>query len=44
MEFKEIGKFENNKNDSLQSEILSLLDKYDIRLDPEIQIAKINTF
>jgi len=35
MEFKEIGKFENNENDSLQSEILSLLDKYDIRLDPD---------
>jgi 16S rRNA (adenine1518-N6/adenine1519-N6)-dimethyltransferase len=35
MEFKEIGKFEHNEEDNLQSEILDLLDKYDIKLDPD---------
>ena len=35
MEFKETGKFEHSDEDSLQSEILEFLDKYDIRLDPD---------
>lgn len=35
MEFKEIGKFEHNEEDDLRSEILDLLDKYDIKLDPD---------
>lgn len=34
MEFRETGKFEHNE-DNLQSEILSLLEKYDIKLDPD---------
>jgi hypothetical protein len=33
MEFKEGGQFERNEEDSLKSEILDLLDRYDIRLD-----------
>ncbi len=35
MEFKEIGKFEHKEEDNLQSEILDLLDKYNIKLDPD---------
>lgn len=35
MEFKESGQFECNEEDNLKSEILDLLDKYDIRLDPD---------
>ena len=35
MEFKEFGKFEHNEEDNLQSEILDLLDRYDIKLDPD---------
>lgn len=35
MEFKEGGQFERNEEDNLKSEILDLLDKYDIRLDPD---------
>lgn len=35
MEFKEGGQFERNEEDSLKSEILDLLDRYDIRLDPD---------
>jgi len=35
MEFKETYKFEHNEEDNLQSEILDLLDRHDIRLDPD---------
>jgi len=35
MKFKETGKFEHSDEDSLQSEILDLLDRYEIRLDPD---------
>lgn len=35
MQFEEIGKFEHNEEDNLQSEILDLLDRYDIKLDPD---------
>lgn len=35
MEFKETRQFEHNEEDSLKSEILNLLDRYDIRLDPD---------
>lgn len=35
MEFKEGGQFERNEEDSLKSEMLDLLDRYDIRLDPD---------
>lgn len=35
MEFKETRKFEHHEDDGLQSEILGLLDRYDIKLDPD---------
>lgn len=35
MEFKEGGQFEHDEEDSLKSEILDLLDRYNIRLDPD---------
>lgn len=35
MEFKEGRQFEHNEEDGLKSEILELLDRYDIRLDPD---------
>lgn len=35
MEFEKEGKFEPLEEDNLQSEILNLLDKYDVKLDPD---------
>lgn len=35
MKFKEVEQFEHNKEDSLKSEILDLLDRFSIRLDPD---------
>jgi len=35
MVFKETGKFEHNKEDSLKPEILDILDKHEIKLDPD---------
>lgn len=35
MEFKEIGGFEHNEEDGLKSEMLGLLDKHNIKLDPD---------